>query len=99
MWYPEEPVTYCRYCDLDIPTDCFWRGRGFIISGGGGQERTAILYSVCPECGRRLSMGLEGPWWFRLLYGWLWKLRYPGTAPPELDLPAAEAYKRRVFRG
>ena len=94
MWYPEEPVTYCRNCDVDIPVDCYWRGRGVIITGPDQQDRTSVLYSQCPECGQRQSVGLEGPFWFRTLYGWIWRLRYPHRRPPLLDLSAAEARAR-----
>lgn len=96
MWYPEESVTYCSHCDLDIPIDNYWRGRGFIISGHGKQERITVLYSQCPGCGRRLSAGLDGAWWVRLLYGWLWTLRYPRTQPPDLDLARPERIERRA---
>ena len=95
MWYPEEPLTYCPNCDLDIPLDCYWRGRGFIISGPAEQKRATVLYSQCPECGQRLSVALEGPWWHRLLYGWLWRLRYPNTRPPKpLYRPARQPRRR-----
>jgi hypothetical protein len=99
MWYPEEPVTYCRTCDKEVPFDCFWRGRGFIITAGGREIRTSVLYSQCPDCSRRLSVGLEGPVWYRVLYGWLWKLRYPQTQPPLFDFPASERPRRRASRG
>jgi len=95
MWYPEESVTYCRHCDLDIPNECFWRGRGYMITGPGTQARTSVLYSECPECGRRQSVGLEGKLWFRVLYGWLWKLRYPNRRPPERE-EFVELPRRRV---
>jgi hypothetical protein len=81
MSYPEEPVSYCERCDVPIPAQYFWRGRGFIIGDTGQEERTPILYSQCPECGQRLSTGLLGPWWYRTYYAWLWKLRYPNTRP------------------
>ena len=84
MWYPEESVTFCDRCDLEIPADNFWRGRGFIITGKGQEERTTVLFSQCPECSQRLSIGLDGPWWFKLLYRWLWQLRYPRTKAPRL---------------
>lgn len=96
MWYPEEPVTYCRHCDADIPFDCFWRGRGFIITAGGREVRTAVLYSQCPQCGRRMSVGLDGPLWFRVLYKWLWKLRYPNTRAPSIEVPFVEPRRRAV---
>jgi hypothetical protein len=95
MWYPEEPVTYCRQCEIEVPIDCFWRGLGTIISGSGHDLRTTVLYSQCPECGYKQSVGLDGPLWFRIFYGWLWRLRYPRTRPPILDLPAAEEPRRR----
>lgn len=88
MWYPEEAITYCRYCDLEIPYDCYWRGRGSIIGDSGRETRTTVLYSVCPECGRRHSVGLDGPLWFRVLYSWLWRLRYPRTRPPDVGFGA-----------
>jgi hypothetical protein len=87
MWYPEEPATFCRHCSAEVPADCFWRGRGFIITGGGQEVRTTVLYSLCPGCGRRLSAGLDGPLWHRVLYSWLWKLRYPYTRPPRVETP------------
>jgi hypothetical protein len=83
MWYPEEPITYCRACDEDIPVENIWRGRGFIITNGGKEVRTLVLYSVCAHCGRRLSVGLDGPLWYRTLHGWFWRLRYPNTRRPE----------------
>ena len=95
MWYPEETITYCSHCDFEIPLECFWRGRGVII-GGSGQKRLTVLYSWCPGCGRQRSAGLEGPWWYRVLYGWLWKLRYPRTRPPEQSRSAARQPKRRA---
>lgn len=85
MWYPEEPITYCQRCEDEIPLDYIWRGRGLIISNGGGQVRTMVLYSVCPGCGTKLSVGLDGPWWYRLLYGWFWRSRYPNTRRPRLE--------------
>lgn len=90
MWYPEEPITYCSRCDLEVPADCFWRGRGLIINEEGDQEPRAVLYSVCPECGLRQSTGLDGPWWYRALYHWMWRMRYPRTRPPRLRLPAED---------
>ena len=100
MWYPEEPATYCRHCRAEIPADCFWRGRGFIITGSGREVRTIVLYSLCPGCNRRLSVGLDGPRWHRLLYGWLWKLRYPYTRPPliepALPVEAPQSHRRAV---
>jgi hypothetical protein len=83
MWYPEEPVTYCRECEREIPVHCYWRGRGVIIDVSGKQQRTPILYSQCPDCGHRYSVGLDGPRWHRSLYGWLWKVRYPNLRAPE----------------
>lgn len=82
MWYPEEPVSYCRHCEVEIPVTLFWRGRGYLISSDGTEKRTVVLYSRCPECGRRLSVGLDGPAWYRALYAWLWRLRYPQSRPP-----------------
>ena len=85
MWYPEEPITYCEQCQQDIPDDCFWRGRGSIISHGGSETRTLVLYSLCPGCANRLSVGLDGPWWYRHFYGWMWRIRYPRTKRPHFD--------------
>lgn len=96
MWYPEEPVTYCRHCNNDVPIDCFWRGRGTIITSRGRDTRTTVLFSQCPDCGSRQSVGLDGPLCFRLFYCWLWRLRYPRTRPPLLDLPAAQSPRRRA---
>ena len=87
MWYPEEPITYCEYCDLELPSACFWRGRGYVISRTR-RIRTTILHSLCPECGTRQSIGLEGPVWFQALYNWLWSLRYPRRRAPRLGVPA-----------
>ena len=99
MWYPEEPVTFCRPCQTEVPIDCFWRGRGTIISNSGRDTRTTILYSQYPDCGYKQSVGLDGPFLFRLLYGWMWRLRYPRTRPPVLDLPAAAQQPRRRVAG
>jgi hypothetical protein len=103
MWYPEESVSYCRKCDLEIPADCYWRGRGFIINGNGRQQRTPILYSVCPECSRRQSVGLDGPWPYRVFYTWMWKLRYPQKKAPEMEAtevrPSAVEVPRRRASG
>ena len=96
MWYPEESISFCRHCDLDIPVDCFWRGRGYSISGHGKQARITVLYSQCPQCGQRMTEGLEGPWWYRLLYGWLWKLRYPNVRPPRNSAPGRPEPRRRA---
>ncbi|MFN3653128.1 MAG: hypothetical protein ACK47B_26405 [Armatimonadota bacterium] len=96
MWYPEEPVTYCERCESDIPADCLWRGKGLIIGADHREVRTPVLYSECPDCGRRLSTGLLGPWWYRVLYGWLWKLRYPQTRRPESFGVAAEPPLKRA---
>lgn len=93
MWYPEEPITYCRHCDVEIPVDCIWRGHGLIISAGR-RRRTSVLYSMCPECGQRLSVGLDGPWWYRTWYSWLWQLRYPRTRPPRLKFQSVETPRR-----
>jgi hypothetical protein len=90
MWYPEESISYCANCDLDVPVDCFWRGRGLIIHDEGRRERTTMLNSMCPECGERQSTGLDGPWWHRALYQWLWQMRYPRTRPPRRRLPAED---------
>jgi hypothetical protein len=99
MWYPEEPVTYCKGCDVDIPIDHYWRGHGFIVGGHRGQLRTMILFSQCPQCGQRRSVGLEGPLPFRVLYGWIWTLRYPNTRPPEPDMVIERRRKRRAPEG
>ena len=96
MWYPEESVTYCGRCELEIPADCFWRGRGFIITAGGQEMRTTVLFSQCPECGQRSSIGLDGAVWFRLLYEWLWRLRYPATRPPHTEVARIERPYRRA---
>jgi len=96
MWYPEESVTFCHRCDMEVPADCFWRGRGFIITAGGQEKRTTVLFSQCPECGQRSSIGLDGAWWFRLLYQWLWKLRYPRTRPPRQQVARIERPYRRA---
>lgn len=93
MWYPEEPITYCERCDVEVPVENIWRGRGYIITHGGKEDRTLVLYSLCPSCGRRLSVGLDGPWWYRQLYGWLWRLRYPNTRRPA-ELSAYEEHRR-----
>lgn len=87
MWYPEEPVTYCEYCDLDIPADCCWRGRGRIVGGDGTNTRAALLHSLCPGCGRQYTTGLQGSLPYRLFYNWLWRLRYPRTRPPAIAPP------------
>jgi hypothetical protein len=42
-----------------------------------------------------MSVALEGAWWFLLLYGWLWSLRYPNTRPPAQST-SAERPKRRA---
>ena len=94
--YPEESVTYCRTCDVDIPIENFWRGRGYSIHGSGEQNRITVLYSQCPSCGERRSVGLEGSWWYCLLYAWLWKLRYPNTQPPQTETIAVELPRRRA---
>ncbi len=96
MWYPEEPATYCPHCDTDIPIQNFWRGHGYCINAHGRQERIRVLYSLCPECGGRRSAGLEGPWWYRTLYEWLWRLRYPRRKAPRGIARAAEPSRRRV---
>jgi hypothetical protein len=31
----------------------------------------------------RRSIGLDGPWWYRQIYAWLWEMRYPNRVPPE----------------
>ena len=95
MWYPEEPVTYCRDCDEAIPYDCCWRGKGVIIDASGKQQRTPILYSQCPECGRRYSVGLEGANWYIALYGWLWQLRYPSVRAPEPKFGISQPVERK----
>ncbi|HTE17843.1 MAG TPA: hypothetical protein VK689_05620 [Armatimonadota bacterium] len=97
MWYPEEPVAYCGECNTAISVDCVWRGRGTIMMRGGKEVRARVLYSVCPECGIRRSVALEGPWWFRLLYSWLWNLRYPNTRPPHME--RATPYRLRRASG
>lgn len=84
MWYPEAPALICAECQEVIPHACLWRGRGLILNRRGVRCRTWILYAWCPRCGTRQSIGLDGPAWYRLLYGWLWQLRYPARKPPEL---------------
>ena len=85
MWYPEEPITYCQRCEDDISVEYVWRGTGVIIGHGGKRVRTMVLYSICPGCGTRLSVGLDGPWWYRLIYAFFWRQRYPNTERPYLE--------------
>ena len=99
MWYPEEQVTFCRRCEIDIPYEFIWRGRGYVITSGGHEVRTAVLYSQCPECGHRMSVGLDGSWPYRVLYQWLWKLRYPRNRPPRASSAAIEEQPRRRASG
>lgn len=94
MWYPEEPITYCNRCDEEVPVDNIWRGRGTIITNGGREVRTLVLYSLCESCGRRQSVGLDGPWWYRKLYAWLWRLRYPNTKRPRISMGYEEPRRR-----
>ncbi|MBI3911418.1 MAG: hypothetical protein HY320_10860 [Armatimonadetes bacterium] len=99
MWYPEAPVLVCNECEEDIPLQCLWRGRGLVINRRGSRCRTWILYAWCPRCGSRQSTGLDGPPWYRLVYGWLWQIRYPARRPPDLfvfDLPIAQPEERRA---
>lgn len=94
MWYPEEPLTYCKHCQAEIADDYIWRGRGLIISNGGRRVRTLVLYSVCPHCEAKLSVGLDGPLWYRMLYSWFWRLRYPNTRRPVLGYAAVDERRR-----
>jgi hypothetical protein len=96
MWFPEESITYCDRCDDDISHDHMWRGTGTIVSNGGGEVRTLVLYSLCPGCSRRLSQGLDGPLWYRLLYAWIWKLRYPRVRPPKLQTISRSEIRRKA---
>jgi hypothetical protein len=96
MWYPEEPITYCKRCEDEIPLDHFWRGTGTIIGAGGKEVRTLVLYSLCPGCGHRLSVGLDGPIWYRALYAWLWKLRYPRTRRPKMEAVTMAEVRRKA---
>ena len=98
MLFPEEPITGCPQCGLEIPSDCFWRGRGHMISGPQRQVRTTILHSVCPECGTRQSIGLEGARWFRALYSWMWGIRYPSRRPPAFAPPVSDRTDRSSLR-
>lgn len=85
--YPEQPVSYCEECRLQIPCDHCWIGEGTMVRGNGEQLRTTILYSRCPGCRRRRNAPLTGPAWYRWLWGWLWSLRYSRIPPeaPEQD--------------
>lgn len=83
---------------MEIPADSFWRGKGFIITAGGQEKRTIVLFSQCPECGQRGSIGLDGAWWFQLLYRWLWQLRYPRTKAPRQVVTARVGRTERVER-
>ncbi|MBM3458985.1 MAG: hypothetical protein FJX77_10695 [Armatimonadetes bacterium] len=87
MWYVEESLTYCGQCERGIPVTHFWRGKGSILTEAGKSQRTMVLHSLCPLCGRRQSVGLNGPWYFRHFYAWLWKLRYPNVRRPEWEDP------------
>jgi len=89
MWFPEEPVTYCPNCDIEIPAAYYWRTRGVIISATGHRERTPVLNSLCPGCGEHRNVGLEGGWLYRLVYRYLWQLRYPRSTPPQGRIPAS----------
>ncbi len=84
MWYPEEPVTYCPTCDLEVPASYCWRSRGVIISATGRRERTPVLNSLCPNCGTHRNVGLDGGRLYRWIYRYLWELRYPKTRAPRL---------------
>lgn len=81
MFYPEGEIAICRRCRTDIPVDHYWRGTGTVVSGRKLSNRTLILYNRCPECGVPHSYGLEGNLAYRLLYGWIWSLRYPRRKP------------------
>ena len=95
MCYPEEEIAFCRGCGLDIPADNFWRGKG-TVSGGGVSLRTVVLYNACPDCGRRHSYGLGGHPVYRVLYSWMWKLRYPANRPPANLPPMPQAVPQAV---
>ncbi len=82
MWYPEEPITYCPECDLDLPAFGFWRSRGTIISSCGRPQPTVVLNSLCPSCGARFRVGLDGPLIHRWIHACLWWIRYPSRKRP-----------------
>jgi len=82
MGYPEEQITFCRYCREEIPPAYFWRGGGFVLTNGGREMRTVILRSLCPTCGEEQCSGLQGWLPYRLFYAWLWALRYPALTRP-----------------
>ena len=77
MWFPEEPITYCHDCRLYIPSSYFWHGFGTLVSSTGTASRTMVLHSVCPRCGSRQRIGLEGSKVLRWMQGLFWKSRYP----------------------
>jgi hypothetical protein len=81
MLYPEGEITICRRCGSDIPSDHHWRGTGTVVSGRKLSKRTLILYNRCHDCGFGHSYGLEGSVPYRLLYAWIWSLRYPRRKP------------------
>lgn len=82
MWYLEESLYYCQNCNGEIPVRNFWRGTGRILVGTRREMRTMVLHSLCPICGTRQSLGLDGPWPMRVFHAWLWKIRYPSVRRP-----------------
>ncbi len=100
MVYPEGEIAICRRCRADIPADHHWRGTGTVVSGRKLSGRTLILYNRCRECGCTHSYGLEGPLAYRLLYAWIWSLRYPRRKPlrpaTKVVAPAYEVPLRRA---
>ena len=81
MFYPEGEIAFCRRCSADIPADQHWRGTGAFVLGRKLSKRTLILYNRCHQCGFGHSYGLEGSLLYRLLYCWMWSLRYPRRKP------------------
>ena len=100
MFYPEGEIVFCRRCSADIPADQHWRGTGTVVTGRRLAKRSLILYNRCAQCGFGHSFGLEGSLIYRLLYAWLWSLRYPRRKPLRLPTreaePAYEAPRRRA---
>jgi hypothetical protein len=101
MFYPEGEIAFCRRCRTDIPCDFHWRGKGTVVSGRRLSQRTLILYNRCPECGTAHSYGLEGRLAYRMLYSWLWSLRYPRQKPlrvptKEMEQPYEAPLRRAV---
>jgi hypothetical protein len=81
MFYPEGEIAFCSRCRADIQPDHHWRGTGSFVRGRKLSKRTLILYNRCHECGCGHSYGLEGRLAYRLLYSWIWSLRYPRRKP------------------